>query len=94
MNWQQQMCPILSAQMLAKPKPVVALAGAAGPPEPEVMACQGPACMWFMQIRDPDSGKIVGGTCVATLIPNALSQLTGTISNVADRMIPTTKEGN
>lgn len=72
-SWEKKMCPELSKAMLAKPRTMVKMVGAVAD-EPEVMACQGPNCMWFTPIPDAE-GKMTEGACSVALTPHVLSTL-------------------
>lgn len=41
---------------------------------PEVMGCQGPACMWFRIITD-EKGQVTGGECAVALISFQLAMV-------------------
>ncbi len=82
------LCPLLTAAVIARPKPLeiarVAVIGAQpGVPdraaEPEAVACQGKQCMLFIIQRD-ESGNEVAGKCAITMGVIALGHLTAQIS--------------
>lgn len=75
-----KLCPMsMSAVRAAPPSgPILTQVGRPigeqGNPEPEVLGCQGPNCMWFRIVQD-EKGRAVGGQCAATLIAQGLSLL-------------------
>lgn len=49
--------------------------------QPEVMGCQGPACMWFRIITD-EKGAVVGGECAVALLSFSISMLPKQLSDL------------
>lgn len=81
--WSTKMCPVLTKL------PEKKLLQSVGPVDngPEAISCQGPNCMWFCVTVD-DTGRAVGGACTATLLPNAIGQLTQMAHALAQKFAP------
>lgn len=73
----QRMCPILSAGLLMREKPVVAEPG-----KMEVTACKGVLCAFFLPIAN-EKGVVVSGGCGVAALPSIVSQLNAHVAQAA-----------
>lgn len=74
-----KLCPMsMSSARSSQPQAILTQVGRPiseqGNPEPEVLGCQGPNCMWFRIVQD-EKGRPLGGQCAATLIAQGISLL-------------------
>jgi len=69
--WLGRICPVLSAAGMGKHSPI---AGPTGQPQVgEAVACQGPACMFFLNSPDADGVVRQNGSCAITVLALSLA---------------------
>jgi hypothetical protein len=55
--------------------------------EPDAIACQGPACAWFI-VQADEKGNVVGGRCAAAMGVVAAGMLHSAITDATSKLIP------